>query len=422
MDIQATTELLTRAMTAPSRSGLVQLTPVAETVPVMWYIAGPWSATLDGYTPGLLGADSKGSAGTKASDNIEPGQRRLDYARGGLTGLIATILATTKKPAAGESHTSRDIKRWSTLIVTLSRTVFEQPLLKSGTGANLTAINVTCTTLLRYMADAAASVRRGDNIDMNTLEYNARAKAVANELGLPTPGDLTAAQVTLIATRDPVLENAAVYGLVVYMAGRVINNYTSDAVRVRRPKNLFDKFNSGVPWATVGGDLTISEGSYTMISHVWSINPTLRMSLLTPLIGLNEGEAQTTGNVIFTLFKMLRYAGMAHVEIIQNFITRYPYVHKLPELQGELRLLHNHAQALMQVPAHLRAYYKLLYSDGSALFDSKRFKQLSGLAVDIIAETETTLSRYVHTTDNDLLTRFRALRQIEEPTEDEEQD
>jgi len=103
------------------------------------------------------------------------------------------------------------------------------------------------------------------------------------------------------------------------------------------------------------------------------------------------------------------------VEIIQSFLTRYQYAYKLKEIQGELRTLNDHCSALLRVPEHIRPYYKMLYADGVKLFDSKKFKMLTGLATEILAEKESSLRNYVHTTDDDLVTRFKALRAIEEP-------
>jgi len=394
----------------------IKLNPTSEKPPVMWVTPQEWSQGLLGYTETLRGPEGTGSVGTQRSSAVTGTPTMVKYIRRALVALLCAIAAKAPAQAEAQSIPARLIVEWSNFLVTFARCVFSNPLQTTGVGATATGMTIAEGSSLRYMLDAAVSVAMDSDIAANVEEFNSRAAILAEALELPEFRDLNAREMSLLAKMDESRELAAYYAMIVYMAGRALNDKTDDAVRARRPMNLCDKFNGKVTWATVGGELTMSAGAYTMLARVWGMNPTVRMGLLVPLIGLEEGTAGITGNIIYTIFKMLKYAGMAHVDIINTFLSRYPYVIKMAELQGELRTLHNHTEALLAVDPHLRPYYKLLYSDGTKLFDSKLFRRLTILATEILSENDDNVGGYAHGEDENLVQRFKDLRYIEEPT------
>jgi len=416
-------------------SGLV---PVAEKPATMWVCSQAWEQGTPRYNPGLLtvtqppapapvapgqpapavpAAIQTPSVGTMFSNTLTALDEMMDYSRMGLTGLLVAIANKTPNRAANVPISGKEIVKWANFITTYARAVFEAPNTQSGKGATETAIPVNVMTDIRYLADAAGTLRQVPTSILNVTEYNTRAQAVVTALSFPDFTDLSAAEIIMIATRDPIRENAAYYAMIIYMSGRVINNKTNAAVNDRRPKNLFDKFNGGRAWNSVGGTMKWSQGAYEAVGLTWQMNPTLRMSFLIPLISLSEGDAQVTGNIVNTMFKMHSFAGMAHVDIISQFAAKYPYSIELPDTMGEYQLFASHVKALTLVEPSIRPYYKLLYSDGTRLFDRKKLVRLTGLAVEIMGLDDSNLLDYAHIKSDELIEKFNVLRTTYEAEE-----
>jgi hypothetical protein len=401
------TQAMARSGTAPKMRALV---PVGESAPVMWSYDVSWEDNLARYTVALRGEDNLGSIGTRDSTLITDLETRYSYIRSGLGVVLAAVAAKTPTPTNLGTLKTRDVSAWGSFIATAGRIVFKKPATDSSTGIQEKAITPAVATFVRYLVDAMFSIAGGDRVDLNTAEFNLRLREITEALKLPAAGTLTSEEIVLLAGRDATRETAAYYAMVVLLAGKTITEQSDNAICVARPKNLYDKFNGGIPWATVGGSLQMSKGAYTAIMVTWSLNPTLRMSLLVPLVALEEGEAFVTGNIVFTMFKLLRGAGMSHVNIIKNFAARFPYADEIPELSSEFYLLYLHTRSYMTVPENIRPYFKLLYGDATSLFDSKLLIKLTGLAISVMATTENRMGQYAHKDDSDMRDKFNAIR------------
>jgi len=103
-----------------------------------------------------------------------------------------------------------------------------------------------------------------------------------------------------------------------------------------------------------------------------------------------------------------------HLDMIITFISRYPYVIKIDELQSELSTLHSHTEALLTIAPHLRPYYKLFCFDGVRLFDSRSFGNLITLATKILSENNSTVGNHADRESESLVQKFKDLMCLEE--------
>lgn len=395
-------ENITVVTTSHVKRGGRALVPVNEKPPRMW-------AIMHAYTPFQGGQLLTRGGNARASDGAVTNDQRVMWARSALTTLLLVIANTTADLGENEAIPTSTTAAWCTFICTFARLIFVSPLDKADVGASEMNLPEAESQRLADYYDELCSFASNEVGACTAAEIQAMGEVIATRLSLPVPGIIQANIATLIISRDTAKEEPAFYALVVYMAGRAITVQTPNAVHVTRPRNLQQKFNEGATWGTIGGEAKMSRGAYVHIAKAWLMNTTMRFGLLVPLITLEAGEAYVTGNIVFTLFKLLRGAGMAHVGIIFEFLRRYPWVADMEEVSSELFYLALHSQALKTTEDALRPYYKLLYADSTNYFDSRTLTKLTGLAVSVLSRTTQSLAHYAHTQDSTLLARFDEL-------------
>jgi hypothetical protein len=401
------------------------LVPSGEEKPTMWKIQGKGTKAPVGLPPGLPTLDPGANPWTYYSDQLTDEVSQKKYMRLALFGVIALIGCSTPDLPDNVAVTATEVHKWATLITTLARLVFEDPLSKPGFGADEKSVSDPMLATLRGARDLALCVVSGYECDNHLQISRTHILTICSELGLPAPGTYTDLQYEKAFTADGAFEIAAYYSMVVLMSGKSLTTQAHDAIATRRPGNLQQKFHEGQEWGTIGGVAKMSKGTYTRIAKIWQMNTTLRLGLLIPLIGLEEGDAYTTGNIVFTMFKLLKNSGFAHVQLILQFCRQYPFVAKMPEFTGEMQYLAAHSRALARVDPALQPYYKLLYSDSAGLFDSKVLTSLTSLACDVLSRTNSTVKDYFHQSDPSILRRFdiyegRYVEDIAEPVYESE--
>jgi len=387
------------------------LIPVSEKPPVMWSVDSVWIP--------FTGNDTTTTANReRVSDKCTSNADKQHQVHKALSSLLVLIAATYPDHATGVPISAKDTAQWCTFICTWARLIFTQPLEHPGKGAIDTPITATYAQGLVDWYDEVVEITSGITGTLTMEKIRDKGRELCKTFTLPTLHNLTVDMLKLVVKRDYPKEEPAYYALVVYMAGRALTERTSGAVHGKRPVNLQKKFNEGEVWASIGGELKMSKGSYSNIAKAWQMNTTMRIGLLTPLIQLDAGEAYMTGNIVYTTFKLLRGAGMAHVGLIMAFLRQYPYACKLPEIRSEISYLALHSRALKASPLHIQPYYKLLYADAAGLFDSKTLTRLTALACAILAEKSDTVKDYNYVKDDMLISAFHDLRDLEEVLSD----
>lgn len=382
-----------------TKRGVSRLTPVSEIAPTMWAVTHAWPS-FSGTHVLLKGGQAR------PSDSADTNIKKIIAARSSLVTLMMVIAATTPELGVSEAIPTKTTRAWCTFIATMARVIFTQPLEKTNVGAVEKSISDDLAVELVDYTDELRAYSGSKPGCLDSVEITKKAVNIAAYLGLPEPGTVSTKIAKLILRRDADKEEPSYYALVVYMAGRALTTQADVAVQTARPKNLQAKFNEGATWGTIGGDARMTKGAYTHIAKAWLMNTTMRIGLLVPLISLETGEAYITGNIIYTMFKLLRGAGMAHVGIIFEFLRRHPWVAEMESLSGEMYLLALHSVSLNKSEADLRPFFKVLYADSTNYFDSKALSRLTGLAVTVLARTNKTLENYVHIADASLLTEF----------------
>jgi hypothetical protein len=396
----------TEAMTSkPTKAGQ-RLKPIGESAPSMWSVTTGWSPLPEGVPALLRPTPTTYHPVVTQAETIVDLEKRKALIRGALMSLIILTGATTSDANVMAQINTKVVTEWCSLICTVAQQVFEDPLANPNLGAESKRLSIQATNNLRTLYCLLAIVSTEPANVAALTELNTLIGLISVELKLPRCGQVTQHQADLASRIDGNSEQAAYYAIIVYLAGRSMTTQATAAIHEKRPRNLQEKFNGGAPWHSLSGDIKMSVGAYTLMAKVWQMNTTMRMNLLIPLIYLEAGLSMVTGNIVYTVFKLLKNAGFAHVQFILAFLRQYPFVEEMEDFRGEIQYLAAHALALSKVDAAIRPYYKVLYSDGAGLFDSKTLEKLTGLAVSVLAETTVTINNYRHVTDPNVRARF----------------
>lgn len=383
------------------RSGS-SLVPVGETPPRMWSVDAVWTPFADSEV-------TTRSGGARSTDQCVTAAQKQNAVRRALSSLLVLIAAKTVDHSPGTPIDSKETARWCNFIVTWARLIFTQPLEHVGRGAvDTPLLSPLAKDLIDWHDEVVETGTQAPGCQ-TLLQLRDLGRARCQTFGFPALNDFDLDDIRKVVRRDFPKEEPAYYAMVVYMSGRALTGKTENAVRTTRPANLQQKFNEGGVWESIGGTIAMSRGAYTQIAKAWQMNTTMRIGLLVPLIQLDAGEAYVTGNIVYTVFKLLRGAGMAHVGIIAAFLRKYPYAAELPEIRSEIYYLALHSKSLRTVPSQIQPYYKLLYSDAAGLFDSKVLTRLTSLAVIILGRDTNTLLAYAHATDQVVESAFDEL-------------
>lgn len=373
--------------------------PAQEAPPIMWKADSSYGEFPEGARRTVHGAE-------RVSQELHMEDQRLRYVQRALSTVLVLVGATTPDLVMGAPIPSATTRAWGTWIATLSRLVFVSPLENADTGAKELSLPAAAVRMIVDWHDEVRVYANAEEEAMTFDEIHGISSQVVGALSLPEIGFFSSEMAYSALSRDPVNEEAAYFAMVIYMSGRALTAYTDAAVRERRPANLEAKFNEGAHWESVSGSLRMTKGCYMNIAKTWNVNVTLRQNVLLPLIRLEVGASYIVGNIVFTIFKMLRGAGMAHASIICEFLRNYPEAGDMPSIAGQVRLAATHSAILMKVSDDIRPYYKLLQGDATSLFDSKQFLRLTSLATEINGRENATQLQYAHAADHALISEF----------------
>lgn len=189
----------------------------------------------------------------------------------------------------------------------------------------------------------------------------------------------------------------AVYGyaaLIVFLAGKRINEKNKVTIITRRPKNLKDAHQITDEAAFyLDGDGKMSDAAHMHFHQAWISHYHARVAVISEIARF--GALDTTAQrVVFTLSKMLQFAGMQQATFIHRFLQAFPhcinYACIRPSYNAYVASLHEVASA----PQHLQPYYKVLYAEGTRAFHRTSILNLSACATVYERHTQSSMDNF----------------------------
>jgi len=347
---------------------------------------------------------------------------RIGEGKLGLYRLLVAIATTTGPVMAGKHTDLEEVNSWKNWLATLASCIFTNPFSVAEVGAGVTEVpQAICRNLIMLVrSETERKYEASGGGEAGQWAYTwpqiwLSYRAIAAHLGLPPVGNPGADQIDKLPYTGSALQKASFYALAVYLCGRPVVNRT-DSIGLRRPDNLQKKFNNGQVWVEIGGVLKASEGAWKRIGQAWELDPRFRQALITPLIGLSQGQTGTVGAVIATFMELLEWAQLAHIPMIARLIRAHPWVSNMAEFSSEIYLLASDTERLDALEPHKRPYEKMLKRDLFKIYDGRALLRLTKIANFVLADREAGHDKYeIGGPDPVLLARFHTLQAIHEP-------
>ncbi|TQS38262.1 hypothetical protein Golomagni_01238 [Golovinomyces magnicellulatus] len=208
--------------------------------------------------------------------------------------------------------------------------------------------------------------------------------------------------------------------LVIFLAGKKIEDINRTAITIARPKALIEKYRiPGI--AILNGPAMISNHGHLFIHQAYIEMTKFTGECFKEFSNYTTSTTNLYQDIINVNVTLLRFANMQHAAIINRFIGAYPWVSEISELRQCLTIYASSVQALCKMPPALQPYVKLIYGDKSGIFPRKELGPLIACALEVEKEINETLKNYHHDDQfGEIVKKFRILRQMKNSTPDQQ--
>jgi len=184
------------------------------------------------------------------------------------------------------------------------------------------------------------------------------------------------------------------YSLVVFLAGKGIDDINRSAITEKRPRAIINKCKLDEVTETLNGSLRLSDPSHTYINAAWSEMTIFRAACFMEFIHYASMEVNLAQDIIYTSVHLLRYTGLSHARFSYKLIKSNPWVREFPPLQSSVAVFEDSLKESMRVPSILQPYVKLIYADKSSLFPRKEMEPLVACAAAMEQQLHDTVQQF----------------------------
>jgi len=184
------------------------------------------------------------------------------------------------------------------------------------------------------------------------------------------------------------------YAMVVFLAGKKIENNDHSQINDARPKALRGKAHIPDPLDYLEGDLKMNDSSHLCLNNAWSEMGQVRSIIFREYAMYDDDEADLMKDILWTNVHLMRYSNMGHALITYNFLQAYPWAADVPALKTSIGIYLNSLREASKIDSKLFPFIKLIYGDRSGLFPRKEMEPLVACSVATQKETSSTLSDF----------------------------
>jgi hypothetical protein len=113
-------------------------------------------------------------------------------------------------------------------------------------------------------------------------------------------------------------------------------------------------------------------------------------------VGKQQGHLPLHLEILMTNFRLMRGAGMTHVNAITKLMNMHPWTVRVPELTPYYTKFAEESAKFNLIPEEVRAYHRLLVPQGEFLFLTPEYRPLIAVAGAYIEDVERTFANYVY--------------------------
>jgi hypothetical protein len=175
-----------------------------------------------------------------------------------------------------------------------------------------------------------------------------------------------------------------IYGyasLLIFLAGKKINEKNSITISDKRPQNLINAHGIDEDAAyCLNGDGRLGPDSYGPLNQAWSTHAGARVAIITEVAAFVAGSTQPQ-RVVRTVSKLLEYSGMQPATFIHKFLQAIPEAATFSCIRPSLHAYVSSVREVAAAPAHLQPLYKVIHGESTRAFHRNSILVLAACAV-----------------------------------------
>jgi len=279
---------------------------------------------------------------------------------------------------------------WKNLIATYTNLLFEGILSKLPK-ASFQAVTLSDNEMAALHQKFTGLVAASDAADENSGLPAGAFADYRPSWNLPAPSVTAVGEWGVYSREEKTI--AAHYALVVFLAGKQINDQNRTAITEARPRALIEKFKIECITA-LNGSMRMSNYAHIQINQAWLEMSSLKAECFREFSTYTHMQTSLSQDILLTNVNLMRFSQMQHAMLIHKFLLAYPWAIEMPQLRQSVSIYKDGLESASKIESHLQPFIKVIWGDKSGLFQRKDLGPLIACALETEREINETLSQY----------------------------
>jgi hypothetical protein len=235
-------------------------------------------------------------------------------------------------------------------------------------------------SLIRSVSELAESALNFEGSDENT-DYSKKLATIAFPSQLPSLPRSTDFFPDVLSTGCVIPAVYGYCGLLIFLAGKKINEKNVITISERRPQNLIDTYSINEQAAFfLNGDGKMGVVAHHMINQAWVTHAQARIAIITDVASFAIGTTLPQ-RVVYTVSKMIENTGMQPAYYIHRFLQAFPECVTYACIRPSLGVYAASIREVAQADSRIQPYYKVIHGDLTRAFHRNGLLALSAVAI-----------------------------------------
>jgi hypothetical protein len=170
-------------------------------------------------------------------------------------------------------------------------------------------------------------------------------------------------------------------GLLIFLAGKKINEKNIITISERRPQNLIDTYSINEQAAFfLSGEGKMGVTAHHMVNQSWVTYAQARMAIITDVAAFAIGTTLPQ-RVVYTVSKMIENTGMQPAYYIHRFLQAFPECVNYACIRPSLGVYAASIREVAQADSRIQPYYKVIHGDLTRAFHRNGLLALSAVSI-----------------------------------------
>jgi len=170
-------------------------------------------------------------------------------------------------------------------------------------------------------------------------------------------------------------------GLLIFLAGKKINERNVTTISERRPQNIIDTFS--IPEEAshfLTGEFKMNEICHKMVNQAWVTHAPARKAIITDVASFAIGTSPPQ-RTVYVVSKMLENVGMQQAYYIHRFLEAFPQSKKYACIRPSWGVYASSIREVAKADSRIQPYYKVIYGDQTRAFHRNGLLTLAACAI-----------------------------------------